>query len=129
MPPDNPITVAVGAAVQFPNDGPTSGSIFASSAFTFVLPDIGTYEVSFSVPVDEAGQLALALNGSELAYTVYGRATGTTAIAGDALVTTSTSNSDIEVVNPTSNSTALTITPLAGGTHADVASLVIKELG
>ena len=55
---------------------------------TFVLPSIAVYRVAFSVPVEEAGQLVLTLNGSELPYTVTGRATGTSAIAGEALVRT-----------------------------------------
>jgi hypothetical protein len=129
MPPDNSATVAPGAPVAFPRDGPTSGSIYAANPTTFVLPDIGTYEVSFSVPVNGAGQLVLVVNGTQLAYTVYGRATGTTEIAGDALVQTSTPGSDLEVENPAGEVTALTITTDAGGTDADVASLVIKELG
>ena len=41
----------------------------------------------FQVSVDEPGQMDLALNGTELGYTVSGRATGTTQIvrngAGD----------------------------------------------
>jgi hypothetical protein len=128
MPPDNAATVAPGTAVAFPQDGPTSGTIVRSSATTFLLPGIGTYRVAFSVPVDEAGQLQLTLNSNPLAYTVYGRATGTGPIAGEALVTTTSINSVLAVANPAPNSTALTITPLAGGTQPAVASLVIQQL-
>lgn len=128
MPPDNAATVAAGTAVGFPQDGPQSGAISRNSASTFVLPDIGTYRVAFSVPVTEPGQLGLTLNSSPLSYTVYGRATGTTSIAGEALVTTTIINSLVSVVNPVGNPTALTITPLAGGTHPAVASLVIERL-
>ena len=95
---------------------------------TFVLPDIGTYRVAFFVSVSEAGQLQLSLNATALPYTVYGRATGTSQIAGEALVATTTTNSVLSVVNPSGNSTALTITPLAGGAQPVAASLIIEQL-
>jgi hypothetical protein len=135
MPPDNKVTVGAGIAVEFPRDGPTTGAITrreGSSTTEFVLPDIGTYRVAFSVSVTEAGQLVLGLDpGSgmvELPYTVYGRATGTSLISGEALVTTTGENSSLELRNPSGNSPALTITPLAGGTHSTVASIVIQQL-
>jgi hypothetical protein len=64
----------------------------------------------------------------ELPYTVYGRATGTSQISGEALVTTTGENSALELRNPAGNTAALTITPLAGGTHAAAASIVIQQL-
>ena len=99
------------------------------SASTFNLSAIGTYQVSFDVSINEAGQLILTLNGADLAYTVVGRATGTSEITEDALISTSTINSVLTVRNPAGNSTALTITPLAGGTRPNSASLVIEQLG
>lgn len=132
MPPDNAASVAVGSAVQFPQDGPQKGGIVRSSPSAFVLPTIGTYRVAFSVSVTEAGQLELTLDSGggavALPYTVYGRATGTSQIAGEAPVTTTAVNSVISVVNPTGNSTALTITPIAGGTHEVAASITIEQL-
>jgi hypothetical protein len=131
MPGDNAATVAAGAPVQFPNDGPTTPvpTITRNGVAKFVLPNIGTYRVAFSVSVTEPGQLVLALNSVELAYTVYGRATGTSEISGEALVTTSVAGSELELRNPTGNTPALTITPVAGGTHAAVASIVIQQVG
>jgi hypothetical protein len=136
MPPDNTATVGSGIPVQFPQNGPTAGVITrrgGPSSPEFVLPSTGTYRVAFSVSVDEAGQLVLALDSGggmvELAYTVYGRATGTSQISGEALVTTAVANSALELRNPTGNTTALTVTPKAGGTHAAVASIVIQQLG
>jgi hypothetical protein len=77
-------------------------------------------------------QLAIALDSGggmvELLYTVYGRATGTSQIAGDALITTTAASSKVELRNPAGNTPALTITPLAGGTHPAVASVVIQQL-
>jgi hypothetical protein len=135
MGPDNAATVGAGIPVQFPRDGPTTGVITRRGgvSFTeFVLPNIGTYRVAFSVSVTEAGQLVLALDSGggmlEQAYTVYGRATGASPIAGEALVTTTVAKSALELRNPTGNTPALTITPSAGGTHAAAASIVIQQL-
>jgi hypothetical protein len=129
MPPDNFATVGVGTDVSFPQDGPSSGGAIArTSPSGFNLAAIGTYQVAFQVSVDEAGQLTLTLNGADLAYTVIGRATGTSQIAGLALVTTTTVNSVLTVRNPAGNSTALTITPLAGGTRPVSAHLLITRI-
>ena len=129
MPPDNAATVAPGTDVSFPQDGPTSNtSISRVSASTFNLEDIGTYEVLFQVSVTEAGQLQLTLNGNALAYTIVGRASGTSQIMGMAIVETTVINSILTVRNPSDNSTALTITPLAGGTQSVSAHLVIKQI-
>jgi hypothetical protein len=131
MPPDNAATVAPGTAVSFPQNGPAdvSGSISRVSATTFSLSHIGTYNVTFQVSVTEAGQLALDLNGTELAYTVVGRATGTSEIVGESLVTTTLVNETFSVVNPAGEAAALTITPLAGGNRSVGASLVIQQVG
>ena len=128
MPPDNPATVPAGGAVDFPNSGPSSGGIVPSAVDTFLLPDIGTYRVAFNASVSEAGQLQLRLDTAALGYTVYGRATGTSQITGEALVQTTTANSQLQVINPASNPTALTVTPLAGGTQPVAASLIIERL-
>ena len=98
MPPDNAVPVAPGSDVDFPRDGPNGGAqIFRTGADTFNLSAIGVYQVLFQVSVDEAGQLVLTLNSgagaAELAYTVVGRATGTSQIVGLALVQTSVVNS------------------------------------
>ncbi|WP_256710980.1 collagen-like protein [Paenibacillus sp. FSL A5-0031] len=129
MPPDNAATVAVGADVSFPQNGPTSGTnITRTGATTFNLAVIGTYQILFQVSVTEPGQLILTVNGADLAYTVVGRATGTSQIVGMALVQTTVINSILTVRNPAGNSTALTITPLAGGTRPVSAHLVITQI-
>ena len=129
MPPDNAATVAPGTNVEFPQIGPTSSTTISQlGASNFLLAAIGTYQVLFQVSVNEPGQLMLALNGVPLAYTVVGRATGTSQIVGMSLVTTSTTNSTLNVQNPSGNSTALTITPLAGGTQSVSAHLVITQI-
>ncbi len=129
MPPDNSATVAPGTDVSFPQDGPNSNTgITRIGVDSFNLADIGTYQIQFQVSVTEAGQLLLSLNGADLAYTVVGKATGTSQIIGMALVTTTVMNSTVTVRNPAGNTTALTITPLAGGSRSVSAHLVITRI-
>ena len=129
MPPDNAATVAPGTDVSFPQDGPNSGAgIARSGPSSFSLAQIGTYQVLFQVSVTEAGQLILTLNGEDLAYTVAGRATGTSQIVGMAIVETTVINSVLTVRNPDGTAAALTITPLAGGTRPVSAHLVIIQI-
>ena len=129
MPPDNAATVAAGEDVSFPQDGPSSGDgISRLSENSFTLSDIGTYQVFFQVSVTEAGQLILTLDGQDLAYTVVGRASGTSQIVGMALVETTTEGSVLTVRNPEGTAAALTITPLAGGTRPVSAHLTIIRI-
>ena len=129
MPPDNAATVAPGTDVSFPQDGSNSGvDISRTSASSFNLSLIGTYQILFQVGVNEAGQLLLTLNGDDLEYTVVSRATGTSQIIGMAIVTTTSINSILTVRNPADNATALTITPSTGGTQPVSAHLVIIQL-
>jgi hypothetical protein len=130
MPSDNPTTVGPGEAVAFPQAGPTDGSggILSVTPSAYNLSSIGTYEVQFQVSVDQPGQLELAVNGIPLPYTVVGRATGTSQITEMALVTTTTINSELQVLNPASEGLSLTITPDAGGDAAVSASLIIERL-
>ncbi|HUF99823.1 MAG TPA: hypothetical protein VMM60_16975 [Ilumatobacter sp.] len=129
MPPDNAATVAPGTDVEFPQDGPAVGtSIARTGPSTFQLGEIGVYRVTFQVPVDEAGQLLLTLDGTDLAYTVVGRATGTSQVVSTNLIQTTVANSVLTVRNPAGNPTALTITPLAGGTRPVAAILLIEQI-
>lgn len=129
MPCDNTAPVAAGSDVEFPQDGPNSGDgIVRATASSFSLPDIGIYQVSFQASIDKAGQLVLTLNGTEIPYTVVGRATGTSQIVGTALIETSTVDSVLTVRNPEGTASALTLTPNAGGTEPVSAHLVITRL-
>jgi hypothetical protein len=134
MPPNNAVTVAAGGAVEFPNDGVSTGvgSVQRASASTFTLSQAGVYQVFFQVSVTDPGQLVLALDAGggfvEIPSTVVGRATGTSQIVGNALIQTVVPGSVLEVRNPTGESNALTITPLAGGTDPVSAHLIITRL-
>jgi hypothetical protein len=130
MPGDNAATIAAGAAVLFPQNGPAdaSGAISRLGNSQFNLANAGTYEVFFQVSVTEPGQLMLRLNGVQVNSSVVGRATGTSQLTATCLITTVAANSVLEVVNPAGNPTALTITPFAGGFQAVSAHLVIKRI-
>lgn len=130
MPGDNAATVAVGADVEFPQDGPAdgSGTIIRAGPSSFTLSNIGTYEITFQVSVTEAGQLTITINEVEFARTVVGRATGTDQIVGMSLIVTTVINSVLTIRNPSGNATALTITPLAGGAQPVSAHLIIKRI-
>ena len=57
MSPDNADTVAPGTDVDFPQDGPNSGTdISRISASSFNLSNIGTYQVILQASITEAGQ-------------------------------------------------------------------------
>ena len=129
MPPDNATTVAPGTDVDFPRNGANSGTgITRAGVDSFTLADAGTYLVLFQVNVNQAAQLVLTINGTELAYTVAGRATGASQIIGMAIVTTTATDSLLTVRNPAANPSALIITPGAGGADAVSAHLIILQL-
>jgi hypothetical protein len=131
MPTDNAAPVAPGAAVLFPENGPTSGIITRINSSTFLLPEAGTYLVEFQVSVTQGGpnaaQLELSLNGVADAISVVGRATGTDQLVGTTYVTVG-ANTTLQVINPANNTVSLTITPDAGGTNPVSAHLLIMLL-
>ena len=129
MPGNNPSTVAVGADVEFPSDGPIFGSdITRLGPSSFNLVSVGTYQIFFQVSIDEPAQLVVTLGGAEQPYTVVGRATGTSQLVGFCLIANVNSNTSLTIRNPVSNTTALTITPNAGGTQAVSTHLIIQRL-
>lgn len=133
MPGDNAATIAVGAPMLFPQDGPYNTIVRnGASPSEFVLPAIGVYEVSWQVSVDEGAgngsQLMLSLNGTPADETVAGRTTATSQVLNTAIITTTAANSILRLLNPVGNAAALTITPIAGGATAVSAWLVIKRL-
>jgi hypothetical protein len=122
--------VAQGTPMLLPQNGPTNG-IVRSGADGYILPSAGIYSVSFQASVDEPGQLGLDLNpgGGPVRITdsVAGRATGTSQIMNNLLITVVTPGSILRLINP-STATALTKTPIAGGTATVSAQLVIKRI-
>jgi len=128
MPDDNDVAIAPGTAIEFPQDGPASGTIVRFSTTQFILPDIGIYEVNFQVSVTEPAQLVVVLDGNELPYTVVGRSTRTCQIVGLCLVKTTLLDSVLSINNPLGSGSTLIITPDAGGIDPVSAHLVIKRV-
>jgi hypothetical protein len=129
MPSDNATPVALGGDVAFPQNGIIANTnIGRLNDTTFLISAVGTYLVTFNVPVTEAGQLVLTLNGVELPYAVFGRTTVTSDITGTVLINNTTTNSTLTVRNPAANTAALTVTPIAGGTLPSSAHLTIVQL-
>lgn len=131
MPSDNGTAIAVGADVAFPQNGSSSLTDITrvgGSTTGFTLGPIGTYQITFSVPVSIAGQLVVTLNNTELSYGVFGRAAITSPISGSLLVTTATTNNVITIRNPAVNAASLPITTNAGGASAVSAHLVITRV-
>jgi hypothetical protein len=129
MPGDNPAPIAANAPVAFPNAGPLVGTGIVSNVggTTFTLTNAGTYEVSWQVSISEAGQLGIALGGTIQPDTVVSRASGSTQLVGDTLITVG-AGAVLSIINPPGNSPAETITPDAGGNNPVSATLTIKQL-
>ena len=126
-------TTAGTGRVPFPRNGPTtSDTMIRLNSSSFILPEIGTYEVSFQVHTTEPGQLQLELNDAALPETTIANANPTAGghpIAGRFFITTTVVNSVLAVINPAGNSTALTITPASGSlTHANAQSLLVTQI-
>jgi hypothetical protein len=131
-PPDYAATIAVGAPIDFPRAGPTGGltAPVRTGVGLFSFPVIGTYNVAWQASITEAGQLQLSSSATGLNLaSVASRATGTSQISNNILITTTVINEVISIVNPSGNATALTVTPASGSlTHAPATSLTIIRL-
>jgi hypothetical protein len=133
MPGDNAATIAVGAPVLFPQNGPQSTPpaavrVGAPPASTFTVTLAGAYQIAWQVSVAEPGQLQVAVGGVGVASTVVGRATGTNQIVGNTVLQL-LAGDVVSIINPAGNAAALTLTPTAGGTHAVSATLSIRKIG
>jgi len=129
MPGDNTATIAPGADLSFPQNGPIFGlDILRLGASSFSLVSVGIYQVLFQVSITESAQLCIVLNAGQNPNTVVGRATGTSQVVGMCLVQTTLPNSILSIRNPLGQPIALTMTPVAGGTNPVSAHLVISRV-
>ena len=129
MPGDNAATIAPGADLSFPQNGPTFGiDVLRLTASNFSLISVGIYQVMFQVSITESAQLCIVLNAGQNPATVVGRATGTSQVVGICLVQTTLPNSILSIRNPLGEAIALTMTPVAGGTNPVSAHLVITRV-
>ena len=130
MPSDNPTTIPVFGAIAFPQTTISNSIIIQNSPSAFNLPDIATYEINFQVSVTEQAQLGISLNGVFLSSSAVGRSIGNSQIVGVFLITTTSINTSLSIIN--SGSFSITVTPYAGNTpgpfSAVSAHLIIKKL-
>jgi hypothetical protein len=128
MPGDNTVTIAAGSPIEFPRNGPTNGIITRINASQFNIPLVGIYLVRWKVTIAEAGQLILQLNGTDIASSVVGRATGENQIEGESMVTTTLPNMVLTLSNPSGNPVSLTLSQNAGGIRPVSANLIITRM-
>lgn len=125
-PNDNPTAIAQNTAVEFPNSSASTTGITRLTNSTFNLADTGTYLIMFKVNTNTAGQLGIAVNGAVQPNATFGNAADNGLIEGKTIITTTTANTVLSIVNPIA--TAVTVTPSAGGTEATVSDLTIIKL-
>lgn len=132
---DYAATVATGAALPFPQNGPTAAlgiTRNGADAGRFLLALGGTYEVSWAVCTTEPAEWQLRVNGALVANTTARDSNPTSGghpVSNTVLITVQ-AGALLEVVNPPGDAAALTITPADGSlTHAQAPSLVITKIG
>lgn len=131
MPPNGALVVSEGSAIEFAEDGPSNKMIIRTASDTFLLPNIGIYEVIWVISISGAGQLAIALDSGEgfvaQESTVVGRDTFLTQIIGTCLIEAKVAGTLLQVINHTSDN-PMRITPFAGGNEPVTARLIIKQI-
>ena len=127
MPGDNSSTIPFLAAIEFPRTTVSNSSITSISPTQFRLPDVGTYEVMFQLSITESARVGITLNGSLQFASIVARSTGMSQLIGTTLVTTTSANTMLSVVNAQSSG-ALTLTSYPGEIFPTSAHLVIKKL-
>ncbi|MDX6714450.1 MAG: hypothetical protein QOH30_1008 [Baekduia sp.] len=116
-----------GARILFPHAGAAQGGVVYSGGGEFTLPSAGTYRVSFSVTLAQAGQLQVVLNSVPLPYATFGTDAAGSEITGEALVVSPGAGSVISINAPGSNpDISLAATP--GGALPGAATLLIERV-
>jgi len=106
----------------------TAGITHAAGSSQVVLVNAGTYKFTFSVSGSEPNQMALFLDGSVVAGSIYGTGAGTQPNVGQ-VITTVGANAALTLRNHTS-AAAVGLQALAGGTADNAnASITIEKIG
>ena len=127
MPTDNADPIPAGGDIAFPSTAINTGIVTQASDTTFTVVEGGVYLVYFSATTAEAAQLALTVNGTELAYTVVGNAAGNSQLVGTSLITVA-DGATVTVRYPEGTGTDITLAPSAGGTEPVSAQLIFLRL-
>jgi hypothetical protein len=117
-----------GARILFPHAGAAQGGVVYSGGGEFTLPSAGTYRVSFSVTLAQAGQLQVVLNSVPLPYATFGTAAvAGSEITGEALVVSPGAGSVISINAPGSNPN-VSLAAAPGGAVPGAATLLIQRV-
>lgn len=130
MPSDNPAAIAPGSAIAFPNDGPAFGGIVRMTFSAFLIPAVGNYEINWYAMPSTINQFLLRLNGAELLHTAIGGGNTNVNMTGSVMISTTSINSVLELINPSGNvgSATLRNAPFSGQNVPFSAWLTIKKL-
>jgi len=120
--------VPIEADVTFDTNGVlTPGITHAPGGGAIAVVNAGTYKVTFTVTGVEPNQMALFVNGSLAAGTVYGSGAGTQPNVGQAILTLGAG--DVLRLRNHSSASGVTLQTLAGGTQTNVnASVAIEKV-
>ena len=120
--------MAIEADIGFGSNGVmTSGITHALGSPAIVLANAGDYKVTFSVSGTEPSQMALFVNGVEVAGGIYGSGAGTQLTTGQVIVTVAAGA--VLTVRNHSSAAAVTLATPIGGTQANAnASVAIEKL-
>jgi hypothetical protein len=123
-------SITSGHAVPFAQNGPASGNITRISDTSFQLGTVGIYEVMMQIPVQNTGQVVVALNNVELPYTVAGESNGSNnvSLVQKVFVQTIIPNSLLEIRFPAANTGTMKVVNSGGGNAAISAHLVIVRV-
>jgi hypothetical protein len=122
--------ITAGHAIPFAQNGPASGNITRISDTSFQLGTVGIYEVMMQIPVQNTGQVVVALNNVELPYTVAGESNGSNnvSLVQKVFVQTIIPNSLLEIRFPAANTGTMKVVNSGGGNAAVSAHLVIVRV-
>jgi hypothetical protein len=130
QPNDNPTAIGPGNSIAFPRTLYTFGNIQRNSAFEFLLPANGIFEINFNINIQNTGEVVIVLNGNEIAATVFGKS-GNGFVPGISIITTPIgNNSTLSINNPsTAASGGLKIDAATGAlSQPESCHLIIKQL-
>jgi len=122
--------ISSGHAVPFAQNGPASGNITRISDTSFQLGTVGIYEITMHVPIQNNGQVVVAVNNVELAYTVAGESNSSNnvSIVQKVFVQTTIPNPLLEIRYPAANTGTMKVVNSLGGNATVSAHLVIVRV-
>ena len=119
--------VAIEADIPFSDNAAVFGFTHLPGSTLITVTNAGTYRIETSVSSVEPAQVAIFVNGAELAGSTYGSGAGTQQDTGHVIVTLAAG--DVLTLRNHSSAAAFTLQTLAGGTQTNVnASILIQQL-